>query len=227
VVAIAGSRVSARSGFGESRWTLAAVAVLVLGLVGRLALGGGGVGDRSALVMTVLLGGAAWLVGRLFGGPRAALLALLGVVLLLDLAALPNRGAREYDDLEAFYRTDQVLPLQLAAPGGMADPAITLLVKPVFAGAAPRFGLAGDVNGTPLQWTCAFQPGAVQRVALPLPVEIVRGQSTLRGQLHLSGSPAHDGDYLVVYASSRMGGFVVGLEPTGALEPSVSRCSTA
>jgi hypothetical protein len=227
VVAVATSRVSARWALGEPRWTLAAAGVLLLGLLVRLALGGAGVGDRSALVMTVLLAGVAWVAARLFGGPRMALVAVAAVVALMDLAALPNRGARDYDDLEAFYRTDQMLPVQLTVPQGVEQPAITLLVKPVFAGAAPRFGLAADVNGTTLQWTCAFEHGVVQQVALPVPPELARGQSTLNAQLHLSGSPSHDGDYLVVYASSRQGGFVIGLQPLAAVDPGTTRCTSA
>src|SRR5262249_19752010 len=94
VVAVASSPPQAasrslRSGWG---WTVAAGVVLLVGLGLRMALGGGGVGDRSALVMTVLLGGVAWLAARLFGGPRAALAAVAAVVLLVDLAALPPRN---------------------------------------------------------------------------------------------------------------------------------------
>jgi hypothetical protein len=202
---------SLRSGWG---WTIAAGVVLLAGFGLRLVLGGGGVGDRSALVMMVLLGGAAWLAARLFGGPRAALIALAAVVLLVDLAALPPRNQTEYDDLEAFYRTDQTLSAQLTAPG---DPnaAITLLVEPMYTGAQARFGLAGDVNGMPLEWTCGFQHG-IQRVALNLPPGLLAPGQPANVQVHLSGAPTHDGDYLVVYASSRLGGFVISLDPVGS-----------
>jgi hypothetical protein len=211
-------------------WTLAAVAVLVVGLGLRLALGGGGVGDRSAVVMSVLLVVAAWLAAWLLSGPRAALLVSLVLVALLDLGALPSRNAVPYDDLEAFYRTDQVLSAQPAVPRG-ADPAgvaITLQAQPYFAAAQPRFGLAGEVNGTPLQWTCTF-PRGIQQIALPLPVGLASADpaGTADVRLHLTGAPDHTSEYLVVYASSRQGGFVISLEPIGALDASVTRCALA
>src|SRR5262249_53488304 len=93
VVALASSppQAASRSLRGGWGWTIAAGVVVLVGFGLRLVLGGGGVGDRSALVMMVLLGGAAWLAARLLGGPRAALIALAAVVLLVDVAALPPR----------------------------------------------------------------------------------------------------------------------------------------
>jgi len=225
VVALASSppQAASRSLRGGWGWTVAAGVVLLVGLGLRLVLGGGGVGDRSALAMMVLLGGAAWLAARLFGGPRAALIALAVVVLLVDLAALPPRNQTEYDDLEAFYRTDQTLSAQLTAPGD-ANVAIALLVEPMYSGAQPSFGLAGDVNGQPLAWTCAFQHG-VQRLALGLPPGLLAPGQSANVHLHLSGSPARDGDYLVVYASSRLGGFVISLDPVES--SNAVRCSSA
>jgi hypothetical protein len=205
-------------------WTVSAAAVLLAGLVVRLLVGGGGgVGDRSAMVMTALLAVAGWLAARLLAGPRAALLAMVGIVALLDLAALPARNPPEYDDLEAFYRTDQVLTAQLAVPSSR-NLAITVLARPVFDGARAQFGLAGEVNGSPQAWTCAFTRG-VQRIALPLSIQGLVGTADVR--LHLSGSPTRESEYLVVYASSKLGGFVLGLQPLASLDPSVTRCSPA
>jgi hypothetical protein len=227
VVALASSPPQAasrwlRSGWG---WTVAAGLVILVGFGLRMVVGGGGVGDRSALVMTMLLGGAAWLAARHFGGPRAALVALAAVVLLVDIAALPPRNQAAYDDLEAFYGTDQTLSATLAVPGDLSV-AITLLVEPVYGGTQPRFGLAGDVNGTPLQWTCAFQHG-VQRLALGVPSGLLQGGQTADVRLHLSGSPARDGDYLVVYTSSRLGGFVISLDPVGSpSNANLTHCSS-
>jgi len=205
-------------------WTVGALGVLLLGLVVRLVLGGGGVGDRSAMVMLVLLAVAGWLAARLLAGPRAALFTLLGLVALLDLAALPPRNAPQYDDLQAFYRTDQVLSAQPAVPSA-ENPAVTLLAQPVFSGAQAQFGIAGEVNGSALGWTCAFRHG-IQTIALPLgTAAIASGTADVR--LHLSGSPSRESDYLVVYASSKLGGFVIGLQPLASLDPSVTRCTLA
>jgi hypothetical protein len=203
--------------------------VLVVGVGLRLVLGGSGVGGRSAIVMSVLLAVAGWLAAWLLGGPRVALLVTVLVVALLDLAALPVRNAAQYDDLEAFYRTDQVLSAQLAVPGRADEGglAVTLLAQPFYAAAKPRFGLAGEVNGSPLQWTCTF-PRGVQRLALPLPEGLTSGVgSTADVRLHLAGAPDHTSDYLVVYASSRQGGFMIALEPIGSLDASVTRCALA
>ena len=90
--------------------------MLIVGLGARLALGGTGAGDRSALVMATLLTLGAWLAARLIGGPRTAFLVSLGLVVLFDVAALPPRGVTEYDGVEAWYRTDQVVAAQLARP---------------------------------------------------------------------------------------------------------------
>jgi hypothetical protein len=232
MVALASSppRATTRAARGSRTWTIAALAVLVLGLGLRLALGGGGVGDRSAVVMSVLLAVAGWLAAWLLVGPRAALVITLVLVALLDLAALPARNAAEYDDLEAFYRTDQMLSAQPVVPAGVdqGGVAITLLAQPYFAAAQPRFGLAGEVNGTPLQWSCAF-PRGIQRIALPLPAGLASPAATGTAdvRLHLTGAPDHTSEYLVVYASSRQGGFVISLEPVDALNASVTRCALA
>jgi hypothetical protein len=46
-------------------------------------------------------------------------------------------------------------------------------------------------------------------------------------RLHLTGSPSRESNYLVVYASSKLGGFVVGLEPLATLDANVTRCNLA
>jgi len=229
VVAVA-SR--ARVDVAESRglgWTLGAAAVLLIGLALRVLLGGAGVGDRSAMVMTVLLSVGIWAAARVLGGPRVAFFATLVVVVLFDLAALPQRAPPAYDDLEAFYRTDQVLAVPgVAVPPGL-DPgaaALTVLVQPTFAGAQPQFGLAGTINGAPASWTCAFQHG-LQTLALPVPPAALGSGQTADVQLHLTGSPSPESEYLVVYASSHQGGFLVALAPANSLDASVTRCTLA
>jgi len=201
---------------GGRGWTIAAGAVLLVGLGLRLALGGGGVGDRSALVMSTLLAVGVWLGARLLSTPRTAFFVVFGVVALLDLAALPARNAPEYDYREAFFRTDQVVTAQvpLAADAGAApaQPRLVLLVEPVFpAGETqPRFGLAGEVGGAALGWDCAF-PRGLQHLALPVPPALVPGSGPLDVRLHLTGSPTRESDYLLVYASAPRGGFLVSL----------------
>ncbi|MBV9325650.1 MAG: hypothetical protein JO352_17910 [Chloroflexi bacterium] len=220
----------ARVDAGESRgigWTVGALAVLIGGLGVRLVVGGAGVGDRSAMVMALALSLGAWAAARLLGGPRVAFGVMLAVVALLDLAALPQKNPPAYDDLQAFYRTDQLLSSQVTAPAGTDSGAtLTVLAQPMFTDAQPQFGLAGTVNGRPMGWSCAFGHG-IQTLALPLPAGIVRPAETADVQLHLSGSPSRESDYLVVYASSQRGGFLVSLVPTSALDSSVTRCALA
>jgi hypothetical protein len=199
-------------------WSVGALAVVVLGLGARLAIGGTAVGDRSALAMGVLLTAGTWLAARLLAGPRTALLVTLAAVALLNIAALPPRDPPPYDDLEAFYRTDQVLGAQVALPSAGAS-TLSLLVQPVFSGAQPRFGLAGDVNGTPVAWSCPLSHG-IHWITLPVSVH----EPSASVQLHLTGSPSRDGDYLIVYASSRQGGYLVYPDLT---DQSATRCSAA
>ena len=205
---------------------MAAAATLVVGLGLRLAIGSVGVGDRSALVMATLLAIGAWLAARLLGGPRTAFVVALGLMALFNVAALPPRNAPEYDDLEAVYRTDQVLTAQLpVAPGRPQQPAmLTLLAQPIFPAAQPTFGLAGEVNGAPLGWQCAFTRG-IQRVALPLPQGALSSASTLDVRLHLTGSPSRETDYLLVYTSSRRGGVLLSLESAQNPDRNATRCS--
>jgi len=208
-------------------WTIGALAVLFAGVGLRVLFGGGGVGDRSAVVMSVLLCVGVWVAARLLGGPRAAFLATLALVALLDLAALPQRNTPEYDDLQAFYRTDQVLSSRVPVPvGSDGEAVLTVLAQPTFTGSEPRFGIAGSINGTPLSWSCAFARG-IQTLALPLPAGVVRPGETADVQLHLSGSTSRESDYLVVYASSQRPGFLVSFVPASSLAADGSRCTVA
>ncbi len=84
--------------------------------------GRGGVGDRSAVVMAALLSAGGWVAALLLSTPRTAFLVTLGLVALLDLAALPPRNEPEYDDREAFYRTDQVLSRSRCRAGAAPQP---------------------------------------------------------------------------------------------------------
>ena len=217
-----GSLVSPRR--ADWAWTAAAAGVVLLGLIVRLAVGGSGVGQRSAMVMTVLLAVAAWLAARMLSGRRAALAVCIVFVAVLDIAALPARDTAEYDDLQAFYRTDQAISATPAVPAG-SDLAVAMLAQPVFSGSQPQFALAGDVNGTSLSWACPFQHG-IQRLALPVPASAL-SQGSANVQLRLTGSPSRDGDYLVAYASSRMGGFDIAVQPVAGLDANVTRCTLA
>ena len=199
--------------------------MLIVGLGVRLALGGTGAGDRSALVMATLLTVTAWLAARLIGGPRTAFLVSLGLVVLFDVAALPPRGVTEYDGVEAWYRTDQVVAAQLARPTtGAAN--LTLLVQPVFGGTQPTFGLGAELNGVSLRWACPFTRD-IERLALPLPPEALGSAPSLDIHVHLTGSPTRDSDYLLVYTSSRLGGPVISLQGSPAPEAPVTTCALA
>lgn len=214
---------------GNQAWTAAAAGALAVGLGARLAIGGAGVGDRSAVVMATLLSIGVWLAARLLGGPKTAFLVTAGLLTLLDLAALPPRDAPIYDDLEAVYRTDQVLSARLAPATGalQSSTALTLLVQPIYAGAQPTFGLAGEIDGTTLSWRCQFEHG-MQQLALPLPPPVLtNGTNALDVKLHLSGAPDRETDYLLVYASSRRGGLLISLDDAGSLGPSLTRCALA
>jgi hypothetical protein len=208
--------VATRRHDGGFAWTLVAVGVLVLGLGVRLAIGGSGVGDRSALVMVCLFSVGAWLTARVLSGTRVACFVTLAVVALLDLAALPARNPAEYDGVQAFDRTDQVLATQVPVPAGFGSGGtLMLLVQPVFAGAQPSFELAGQVNGTPLSWRCAWER-RIARVALPVPAAVAVGGASADVRLYLRGAPGRETDYVLVYTSSRRGGFVLSLEGPGA-----------
>ena len=196
-------------------WTLGAGVALLIGVLARLALGGLGVGDISAAVLSVLLASGAWTAARLLAGPRAAFVASVVLLALFDLAALPSRTPPIYDDLQAFYRTDQELTAQLMVPAIDQTPALTLVAQPVFSGPQSAFGLAATIDASPVSWRCAFERG-LQRLILPLtPGATVPGQ-TANVALHLTGAPTRESDYLIVYSSSRLGGFLLSLEPAFA-----------
>lgn len=207
------------------RWAAASVIVLLVGIGVRLALGQG-VGDRSAAVMTLLLALSGWAAAYVLSTPRAAFFVTLGLVMLLDLAALPARNATEYDDRQALYRTDQTLVAQVPIPPAatLTSPVLTLLVEPTFAGAQPQFGLAGDISGTTLTWNCAMRHG-LQRLALPVPRASLAGAAALDARLHLTGSPRRDGDYLLVYAASGRGGVISSLVDGADVTQAATICS--
>lgn len=176
--------------------------------------------------MLLLLGLSIWAAAMVLSTPRTAFLVTLGLVALLELAAVPARGVPEYDDRQAFYRTDQLLAVSItpAALQNQTQPALTLLVEPRFSGAQPQFGLAGEIGGTPLAWDCAFRHG-LQRLALPVPAEAVGNAPALVVRLHLTGAPTRESDYLLVYASSARGGFLVSLVGTTDLTEDTTRCT--
>ncbi len=208
-------------------WAATAVAVVLTGAGVRLALDPGGVGGWSAALMTVLLGLSVWLGAWLLATPRTAFVATLGLVVLLDLAALPPRTAPEYDDRQALFQTDQVLAAQasiapaVVRPG--AAPVLTLLVEPTFNGAQPRFGLGGDVGGSALAWDCPFQRG-MQHLALPVPIALPAGAASIDVRLHLTGSPTRESDYLLVYTSSAQHGLLVSLVGAGDVGQGATLC---
>jgi hypothetical protein len=124
-----------------------------------------------------------------------------------------------FDDREALYRTDQSLAVHVSA--GAGDTLLTVLAEPVFAGAEPRFGLAGQVGGTAVEWSCVWQRGR-QLVALPLPAAATGGFDV---QLRLTGTPSREGDYLLVYASSAQPGLVILTTSPGALGGNATMCT--
>ena len=214
---------SGRRGAGLN-WSLASGGVLLLGVGLRLALHAGAIGDRSAAVMLLLLGLGAWAAAAVLATPRTAFLVTLGVVALLEVAALPARGLPEYDERQAFFQADQVLAAQVPAVFSNQSPAIlTLLVEPVFSGAQPRFGLVGDVGGTSLTWDCAFRRG-LQRLALPV-TSLPANAAAVDVRLRLTGSPSREGDYLLVYASSARGGFLVSLVHASDVGQGATSCT--
>jgi hypothetical protein len=182
-------------------WLLGALLVLGIGTLLRLLLGGLSVASLAAALLSALVWLGLWLVSLLLASGRAAFFVGLVAMIVLDVAGLPPRALVEYDDREVLYRTDQ----SVAAPLLAGAPTVYLLVEPVMASAQPRFGLAGELGTVRVEWSCPVRRG-VQRLALPLPPG-APGASDLR--LHLTGAPARDGDYLVVYKSAAAQGLVV------------------
>lgn len=204
-------------------WNAAAGAVLLVGVGLRLGLAAGGVGDRSAAVMMALLGLSAWAAASVLFTARAAFLVTFCLVGLLDLAALPPRNAPEYDDRQAFYRTDQVLAARVpVAPA--SSPVLMLLVEPTFGGPQPMFGFAGQIGDTTLAWACAFQHG-LHRLALPVPPVALTNAGSVDVRLHLTGSPARETDYLLVYASSARGGLLMSLVSAADVPQAATTCA--
>jgi len=213
----------------DRAWGLAAGGAVVVGFGLRLALGTGEVGDRSAVVMGVLLALGAWLTAMLLSTPRTALLATVAVVALVDLAALPPRFEPGYDDRQAVYRTDQPLSAEVPITPGVsrapARPVLTLLAEPVFPASTdrPAFGLAGEVGGDTLSWDCAFRHGR-QLLALQVPPGAINAE-TVHVSLHLTGSPSRDGDYLLAYASAPRGGLLLSLLDASDVAPGATACA--
>ena len=207
-------------------WILATGAVLLVGIGLRLLMHAGAVGDRSAAVMMALLGLSAWAAAMVLATPRTAFFATLGVVTLLELAALPARMLTEYDERQALYQSDQIVAAHVSASTSATEKplALTLLVEPVFTGAQPQFGLGGDVGGTSLTWECAFRHG-LQRLALPVPPSLPANAGSIDVRLHLTGLPSRESDYLLVYASSARGGFLVSLVGSADLNTDYTRCT--
>jgi hypothetical protein len=216
----------ARRGGTAWNWSLATGAVVLVGVGLRLALHAGVVGDRSAAVMMALLGLAAWAAAMVLATPRTAFFVTLGLVTLLELAALPARTLTEYDERQAFYQTDQLVATRVSVSPPVAEKplVLTLLVEPMFGGAQPRFGLAGEVGGASLGWDCRFRHG-LQRLALPVPTAVVANAGAVDVRLHLTGSPSRESDYLLVYASSARGGFLVSLVAASDADQGATICA--
>jgi hypothetical protein len=201
-------------------WLMATAIVLLAGVMLRLAIGNGGVGDRSAAVMAVLLGVVVWTATLLLRSPRTAFFSTLGLMVLLDVAALPARNAPAFDDRLAFFKTDQTIAARVAVPASGAA-VLTVLAEPVFSGVQPTFGLAGQVGQTTFSWDCAFQHG-MQRLVLPLSQV---GTGTVDVALHLTGTPSRESEYLLVYASSPQGGLLIDVRVASDTPPNATRCT--
>ena len=202
-LALSYAKASRRDGF----WLGCSVVALAAGCVLRVVLGGSGVPNVAATLLGLVLGTGIAAVAWLVVSPRAGFVAALVAMLALNLAALSPRALAPYDERQALYRTDQ--DVALAVPSGASS--VQVLVEPVLLGAAPRFGLAGTLdNGTDVTWSCPWRAGS-QRVELPLPA------STNALRLRLTGSPARDGDYLLVYTAT----------PGPTTAPDAVRCSLA
>jgi hypothetical protein len=177
-------------------WLIGSLGVLVVGTLARLFLAGGGVPGLSGTVLAVLLWLGIWLAALLLARARGAFFVGLAAMVVLDLAALQPRTPVAYDDREVLYRTDQVLARQVTASDG--DRVLLVLAEPIFAGERARFGLAGLIGTSSVEWSCPFRHG-IQQLALPLAAPV---SGPLDVQLHLTGAPTRETDYLVIYASS-------------------------
>jgi hypothetical protein len=196
-------------------WLVGALGVLALGLIVRSVLGGGGVGELSGIVLALVLWLSVWICAVLLTTPRTAFWIGLMAMAALDLAAVPPT-TREYDDRIALYRTDQALPLSPQQVAGASY--LAVLVEPVFEGPTPQFGLSAEVGNTSVSWTCPWRRG-MQWVTLPIPA----GADTTNVRLRVYGTPARDGDYLLVYASAARGGYLAEMRTTA--DADTTRCS--
>jgi hypothetical protein len=66
----------------------------------------------------------------------------------------------------------------------------------------------------------------MQRLALPVPTAAIAGRDAVDIRLHLTGSPSREGDYLLVYASSRKRGFLASVVSAGDIEPNATTCTS-
>ena len=185
-------------------WLVAICAVLVLGAVPRVVIGG--TGDRSAALLALLLEvcvcAAVWLVAS----PRAAFVTALVAAVLLNVAAIRPRAEPPYDDRQALYKADQAITLN----AGGTESVLPVWVEAQYSGDQPRFSLL--VNGSAV--SCAWQHG-IQRIGVP-----VTGGGEVR--LSLAGTPARDGDYLIVYSSAQQASIPLQADASG-----LSMCTNA
>jgi hypothetical protein len=100
---------------------------------------------------------------------------------------------------------------------------LTLLVEPVVVGGAPAFGLAGQIGGGDVRWSCPFRSGQ-QLIALPLPGA---ASESLAAQFRLTGAPRRDGNYLLVYSSAAANGPIAAVVDASTLAASTIRCTSA
>lgn len=207
----------------RGRWlVLGALAVLV-GAAVRVGLGHGEIGAISAGLLVLLVGGCVWTGTTLVLASRTSAVVTALLVLLLDLQGLPPRAEPAFDERIALYGTDQVVTADVQGAGT----SLSLVAEPVFAGAQPKFSLVADLGSDTLSWSCAFTHGR-QRVILPLRQPL---RTATDVTLRLTGTPARDGDYMLVYLSARRGGPLVDAVDSAARTPSdglpLTRCRAA
>ena len=65
----------------------------------------------------------------------------------------------------------------------------------------------------------------LQRLALPVPSAALANAPALDLRLHLTGSPSRETDYLLAYASSGRGGFLVSLVNISDVGPDATTCT--
>jgi hypothetical protein len=201
-------------------WLVGALLILVAGSLLRLALGGFNVPTLSAAGLGTIVWIGVWLAALLLARPRVAFIVGLAAMAMLHFGALPPRPSVEFDDRQALYRIDQFVTTRVTPAVG--DTLLLALVEPAFSGPQPRFGLVGEIGSARATWTCPFRHG-MQRLALPLP-QSISGPIDLK--LGLTGSPARDGDYLLVYGSARQGGPLLTTASASTVGSDVVRCAS-